>query len=49
MKDTLQTLHLAEDTDVYKELVGRGADPEEVKNIVQTYYGEDITNTEKNA
>ena len=38
---------LAEDTDVYKELVGRGADPEEVKKIVQTYYGQDITNSER--
>ena len=38
---------LAEDTDVYKELVGRGADPEEVKNIVQSYYGQDITNAEQ--
>ena len=38
---------LAEDTDVYKELVGRGAEPEEVKKIVQTYYGQDITNSER--
>ena len=38
---------LAENTDIYKEMVGRGADPEEVKKIVQSYYGEDITNSEQ--
>jgi len=38
---------LAENTDIYKEMVGRGADPEEVKKIVQSYYGEDITNQEQ--
>jgi len=38
---------LAEDTDVYKELVGRGIDDQSAKNIVQTYYGQDITNRER--
>jgi len=38
---------MAENTDIYKEMVGRGADPEEVKKIVQSYYGEDITNSEQ--
>ena len=38
---------MAENTDIYKEMVGRGADPEEVKKIVQAYYGEDITNAEQ--
>ena len=38
---------LAEDTDVYKELVGRGIDEGSAKNIIQTYYGQDITNTER--
>jgi hypothetical protein len=38
---------LAEDTDVYKELVGRGIDESSAKNIIQTYYGQDITNTER--
>ena len=38
---------MAENTDIYKEMVGRGADPEEVKKIVQAYYGEDITNSEQ--
>ena len=38
---------LAEDTDVYKELVGRGIDDQSAKNIIQTYYGQDITNAER--
>ena len=38
---------LAEDTDVYKELVGRGVDQDEAKKIIQTYYGQDITNNER--
>ena len=35
---------IAEDTDIFKEMVARGADPGEVKEIVQSYYGQDITN-----
>jgi len=37
---------LAEDTDIYKEMIARGADPTQAKNIIQAYYGEDITNQE---
>ena len=35
---------LAEDTDIFKEMVARGGDPEEIREIVQSYYGQDITN-----
>jgi len=34
---------LAEDTEVYKELVGRGADAEQVKEIIQDYYGKPLS------
>lgn len=39
---------VAEDTEVYKELVGRGANPDEVKQIIQEYYGKPITQLEMN-
>jgi hypothetical protein len=39
---------VAEDTEVYKELVGRGADPNEVKQIIQDYYGKPISQLEMN-
>ena len=37
---------VAEDTEIYKELVGRGADPDEVKGIIQDYYGKPISQLE---
>ena len=37
---------VAEETDVYKELVGRGADPDEVREIIQDYYGKPISQLE---
>ena len=37
---------IAEDTDIYKELVGRGANPDEVKQIIQEYYGTPISQQE---
>jgi hypothetical protein len=37
---------VAEDTDIYKELVGRGANPDEVKQIIQEYYGTPISQQE---
>ena len=38
---------VAEETDIYKEMIARGADPEQTKEIVQSYYGQDITNQER--
>ena len=38
---------LAEDTDIYKEMVARGADPTQAKDIIQAYYGQDITEQER--
>ena len=37
---------VAQETDVYKELVGRGADPDEVREIIQDYYGKPISQLE---
>jgi hypothetical protein len=37
---------VAEDTEIYKELVGRGANPDEVKQIIQEYYGTPISQQE---
>ena len=37
---------VAEDTDIYKELVGRGANPDEVKGVIQDYYGKPISQLE---
>ena len=37
---------VAEDTDIYKELVGRGANPDQVKEIIQEYYGTPISQQE---
>jgi len=38
---------LAEDTDIYKEMIARGADPTQAKSIIQSYYGQDITEQER--
>lgn len=38
---------LAEDTDIYKEMIARGADPTQAKDIIQSYYGQDITEQER--
>jgi hypothetical protein len=37
---------VAEDTEIYKELVGRGANPDQVKEIIQEYYGTPISQQE---
>ena len=37
---------VAEDTEIYKELVGRGADPEEVRGVIQDFYGKPISQLE---
>ena len=37
---------VAEETDIYKELVGRGANPDQVKEIIQEYYGTPISQQE---
>ena len=38
---------LAEDTDIYKEMIARGADSTQAKSIIQAYYGQDITEQER--